>query len=162
MWLTTYVALCFYRYIYFNGSEGFGVSNLPGLFLVHFLFGTDGHGSQEPRVKMVRGYGFHIIAVGTWAVPEKLGLLQSGLRSLVESAVWLQSGLRDSRLSLRVGSSPVCTQNVSSRTAASPMPSRLGMHSPLRTNSSTLFYIYRLPSSCLLCGLHILEALTAS
>ena len=58
------------------------------------LFGTDGDGFQEPRVQMVRGYGFHIITVGTWMVPEKLGLLRSGLRSLVKSAVWLRSGLR--------------------------------------------------------------------
>ena len=43
---------------------------------------------------MIRGYGFHIIAVGTWTVPEKLGLLRSDLRSLVKSAVWLRSGLR--------------------------------------------------------------------
>ena len=59
-----------------------------------FLFGTDGYGFQKPRVQMARGYGFHIIAVGAWVVPEKLGLLQSGLRSLVKSAVWLQCGLR--------------------------------------------------------------------
>ena len=59
-----------------------------------FLFGTDGYGFQEPRVQMVRGYGFHIIAVGTWMVPETLGLLRSGLQSLVKSAVWLRSGLR--------------------------------------------------------------------
>ena len=43
---------------------------------------------------MFRGYGFHIIAVGAWMVPEKLGLLRSGLRSLVKSAVWLRCGLR--------------------------------------------------------------------
>ena len=59
-----------------------------------FLFGTDGYGSAEPRVQMVRGYGFHIIVVGAWMVPERLGLLRSGLRSLVKSAVWLGSGLR--------------------------------------------------------------------
>ena len=52
------------------------------------------YGFQEPRVQMVRGYGFHIIAVGAWMVPEKLGLLPSGLRSLVKSAVWLRCGLR--------------------------------------------------------------------
>ena len=87
---------------------------------------------------MVRGYGFHIIAVGAWMVPEKVGLLRSGLRSLVKSAVWLRCGLR-SRLSLRVGFGPVCTQHLSSRTVTSTMPSTLGMHSPLRTNSSILF-----------------------
>ena len=57
-----------------------------------FLFGTDGYGFQEPRVQMVRGYGFHIIAVGAWMVPEKLGFLRSGLRSLVKSAAWLRCG----------------------------------------------------------------------
>ena len=46
----------------------------------------------------------------------------------------------DSRLSLRVGSGPVCTQRRSSRTATSPMPSALGMHSPLRTNSSIFLH----------------------
>ena len=59
-----------------------------------FLFGTDGYGFQEPRVQMVRGYGFHIITVVAWMVPEKLGLLRSALRSLVKSAVWLRPGLR--------------------------------------------------------------------
>ena len=59
-----------------------------------FWFCTDGYGFQEPRVQMVCGYGFHIIAVGAWMVPEKLGLLRSGLRSLVKSSVWLRCGLR--------------------------------------------------------------------
>ena len=59
-----------------------------------FWFCTDGYGFQEPQVQMLRGYGFHIIAVGAWIVPEKLGLLRSGLRSLVKSAVWLRCGLR--------------------------------------------------------------------
>ena len=60
-----------------------------------FLFGTDGYSFQVPRLQVVRGYGFHIIAVGAWMVPEKLGLLRSGLRSLVKSAVWLRRcGLR--------------------------------------------------------------------
>ena len=59
-----------------------------------FLFGTDGYGFQEPRVQMVRGYGYHIVAAGTWMVPEKLGVLPSGLRSMVKSAVWVRSGLR--------------------------------------------------------------------
>ena len=112
-----------------------------GSSLYTVLLGTDGHGSQEPRVQMVRGYRFHIIAVGTSVVPEKLGLLRSGLRSLVKSAVWLRSGLRNSRLSLRVGSRPVCTQNIFSRTAASPMPSTLGKHLPLRTNSFTFLHL---------------------
>ena len=31
--------------------------------LTLFLFGTDGYGLQEPRVQLVRGYGFYIIAV---------------------------------------------------------------------------------------------------
>ena len=67
----------------------------PGLFTVHF-FGSvqmvmvsENHGC-----KWIPGNGFHIIAVGTWTVPEKLGLLRFGLRSLVKSAVRLRSGLR--------------------------------------------------------------------
>ena len=59
-----------------------------------FLFGIDGYGFQEPRLQMVRGYGFHIIAVGAWMVPENPGLLRSGLRFLVKSAVRLRSGFR--------------------------------------------------------------------
>ena len=46
----------------------------------------------------------------------------------------------DSRLCLRVGFGPVCSQHLSSRTATSPMPSTLGMHSPLRTNSSIFLH----------------------
>ena len=59
-----------------------------------FWFCTDGYGFQEPRVQMLRGYGFDIIAIGAQMVPEKLGLLRSGLRSLVKSAVWLRCCLR--------------------------------------------------------------------
>ena len=72
-------------------------------------------------------------------VPEKLGLLRSGLRSLVKSAVGY-GAVYDSRLNLRVGFGPVCIQHISSRTATSPMPSTLGMHSPLRTNSSIFLH----------------------
>ena len=46
----------------------------------------------------------------------------------------------DSRLSVWVGFGPVCTRHLSSRTATSPMPSTLGMHSPLRTNSSIFLH----------------------
>ena len=68
--------------------------NIRALHGTLFLFGTDGYGFQEPRVQMVRGYGFHITGVGTWTVPEKLGLPRFDLRSLVKSAIWLRSGLR--------------------------------------------------------------------
>ena len=104
-----------------------------------FLFGTDGYGFQEPRVQMVRGYGLHIIAVGAWMVSEKLGLLRSDLRSLVILRFGY-GAVYGSRLSLRVGFGPVCTQHLSSRTATSPMPSTLGMHSSLRTNSSIFLH----------------------
>ena len=70
------------------------VKNSRALHGSVFWFCTDGDGFQEPRVQMVRGYGFHIIAVGARMVPEKIGLLRSGLRFLVKSAVWLRSGLR--------------------------------------------------------------------
>ena len=46
----------------------------------------------------------------------------------------------NSRLSLRGGFGPVCIQHRSSRTATSPMPSTLGMHLPLRTNSSMFLH----------------------
>ena len=75
-------------------AQKFAGKNTRALHGSLFLFCTDGYGFQEPRVQMVRGYGFHIIAVGTWMVPDKLGLLRSGLRSLVKSAVWLRCGLR--------------------------------------------------------------------
>ena len=70
------------------------VVNFRALHGTLFLFGADDYGFQEPRVQMIRGYGFHIIAVGTWMIPEKFGLLRSGLGSLIKSAVWLRSGLR--------------------------------------------------------------------
>ena len=119
---------------------GWVAENCRALHGSLFWFCTDGNGFQEPRVQIVRDYGFHIIAVGARMVPEKLGLLRSGLRSLVKSTVWLRCGLRFQVLSLRVGFGPVCIQHLSSRTATSPMPSTLGMHSPLRTNSSIFLH----------------------
>ena len=104
-----------------------------------FWFCTDCYGFQEPRVQMVRGYGFHIIAVGARMVPEKLGLLRSGYGSYL-SLRFGYSPVYDSRLSLRGGFGPVCIQHLSSRTATSPMPSTLGMHSLLRTNSSIFLH----------------------
>ena len=69
----------------------------------------------------------------------------------------------DSRLSLRVGFGPVCTQHISSRTVTSPIPSTLGMPCIHRYAQTLLyFYIHRLPSSRLMCRLHILETLAAS
>ena len=72
----------------------FAPKNFRALHGSLFWFCTNGYGFQEPRVQMVRCYGFHIIAVGARMVPGKLGLLRSGLRSLVKSAVWLRCGLR--------------------------------------------------------------------
>ena len=46
----------------------------------------------------------------------------------------------NSRLSLRGGFGPVCIQHLSARTATSPMPSTLGMHSALRTKSSIFLH----------------------
>ena len=46
----------------------------------------------------------------------------------------------DFRLSFRGCFGPVCNQHLSSRTATSSMPSTLGMHSPLRTNSSIFLH----------------------
>ena len=113
------------------------VHKIPGLFMVHFfLFGTDGYDFQEPRVQMVRGYGFHvIIAVGNgW-------FRRNSVCCGPVYGPWLSLrfgyGLvYDSRLCLRVGFVPV----LSSRAATSPMPSTLGMHSPLRTNSSIFLH----------------------
>ena len=103
-----------------------------------FLFGTDSYGLQEPRLlQMVRGcYGFHIIAV------ENGRFRRNSVCCGPVYGPWLSlrfgyGPVYDSRLSLRVGSGPVCTQHISSRTATSPMPSTLGMHSPLRQR----FYI---------------------
>ena len=84
---------------------------------------------------MVRGYGFHIIAV------ENRRFRRNSVCCGPVYGPWLclrfgYGPVYDSKLSLRVGSGPVCTQHRSSRTATSPMPSTLGMHSPLRTNSS--------------------------
>ena len=70
----------------------------------------------------------------------------------------------NSRSSLRVVPvfGPVCTQHISSRTATSPMPSTLGMHSPLLSNSSVLLHPPSPQQPPLVCRLHILEALAAS
>ena len=90
---TTYT---FFPY-FCSRHTSFNMYNIPffqGSSRFIFWFCTDGYGYQEPRVQMVRGYGFHIIAVGAWMVPENFGLLRSGLRSLVKSAAWLRFGLR--------------------------------------------------------------------
>ena len=113
---------------------------LPGLFTVHF-FGT----VQMVMVSKNHGYKWFAVMVFT------LSRLEHGLfrrNSVCCGPVygpWL--GLRfgygafyDSRLSLRGGFGPVCIQHISSRTATSPMPSTLGMHSPLRTNSSIFLH----------------------
>ena len=126
-----------------------------------FWLCTDGYGFQEPRVQMFCGYGFHIIAVGAWMVPEKLGLLRSGLRSLVKSSVWLRCGLRFQVKSAGRFRSGLQSQHISSRTATSSMPSTLGMHSPLRTNSC-IFLHPPSPHQPPLVPIHILEALAAS
>ena len=92
--------------------------------------------------RFVRGYGFDIIAGGTWTVLEKLGLLRSYLRSLVKSAVWLRSGLRfqvksAGRLQSGLHSTsffPNC--DIISHT----FNFRHAMHSPLRTNSSVFLH----------------------
>ena len=81
---------------------------LPGTL---FLFGTDGYGFQEPRVQMVRGYGFHMIAVENgrfWRNSVCCGPVYDSCSSL-----WFGYGpvYDDSRLSLRVSFGPVCTQH---------------------------------------------------
>ena len=107
------------------------------------LFGTDSNGFQEPRVQMVRSYGFHIIAV------ENGRFRRNSVCYGPVDGSWssLRSGygpVCDSRSSLRVGYGPVCTQQrLSSRTATPPLPSTLGVLSPLLTNSS----IFRHPPS---------------
>ena len=89
--------------------------NIRALHGTLFLFGTYGYGFQEPRVRMVRGYGFHIIAV-------KNGRFRRNsvcCGPVYGSWLSLRFGYGpayDSRSSLRVG--PVCTQqHLSSRTA---------------------------------------------
>ena len=74
----------------------------------------------------------------------------------------------DFGLSLRSGSGPVCTkQQLSSRTAKSSTPSIvlacIVLYSIRRFVPTPLYFdIHRLPSSHLLCRLHILDALAAS
>ena len=126
-----------------------------------FWFCTDGYGFQEPRVQMVRGYGFHIIAVGARMVPEKLGLLRSGLRSLVKSAVWLRCGLRFQVKSVgRFRSGLHSTSFVPNCDISHAFNFR-----HVFTATKKLFYISTStvsPAAALLCRLHILEALAAS
>ena len=104
------------------------------------LFGTDGYGFQEPRVQMVRGYGFHIIsrlkmdgsgenrfAAVRFTIPGQVcGLITSGLRFQDKSAGQFRSCLHSTFFFF---------QHLSSRTATPPMPFTLGVLLPLRTNS---------------------------
>ena len=117
--------------------------NLRALHGTLFLFGTEGYGFQEPRVQMIRGYGFHIIAVENGRF--RRNSVCCG--SVYGSCLSLRLGcgpVYDSGLSLLFDFGPVCIQqHISSRTAKSPMTSTLGMHSPLRTN----FSIFRHPPS---------------
>ena len=75
---------------HFGGQKKQGSSRFTFLVLYRWLWFPRTTGTNGLRF----GYGFHIIAVGAWIVPEKLGLLRSGLRSLVKSVVWLRCGLR--------------------------------------------------------------------
>ena len=107
------------------------------------FFGTDDYGFQESRVQMVRGYGFHIIAAENGRF-RRNAVCCGPVYGSWSSLRFCYGPVQDSRFSLRVGFDPVCTQqHLSSGTAKPPMPSTLGMYSPLRTDSS----IFRHPPS---------------
>ena len=127
---------------------------LPGSL---FWFCTDGYGFQQPRVQMVSGYSFHIIAVGAWMVPKKLGLLRSGLRSLVRSAVWLRCGLRFQVKSAgQFRSGLHSTSFIRNCYISHVFNFRHAFTAISYVQTLEYFYIHRLPSSRLLCRLHIL------
>lgn len=67
------------------------------------LFGTNSFDFQEPRFKMVRGYGFSIIAVGNvrfWRTSVYYSLVYGSKRSLRFGSVRLQSGYELNNTSL--------------------------------------------------------------
>ena len=117
-----------------------GTSKFPGLFTVHF-FGS----VQMVMVSKNHGYKWFAVMDFTLSRLEHGWFRENSVCCGPVHGPWLSlrfgyGAVYDSRLSLRVGFGPVCIQHLSSRTATSPMPSTLGMHSPLRTNSSIFLH----------------------
>ena len=111
-----------------------------GLFTVHF-FGS----VQMVMVSKNHGYKWFAVMVFTLSRLEHGWFRKNPVCCGPVYGPWLclrfgYGAVYDSRLSLRVGFGPVCIQHISSRTVASPVPSTLGMHSPLRTNSSIFLH----------------------
>ena len=136
-----------YRNIYFSALPfivSFFVvrvcSNLSGLFTVHF-FGS----LQIVMVSKNHGCKWFVVMIFTLSRLEHGWFRRNSVCCGPVYGPWLSprfgyGAVYDSRLSLRGGFGPVCIQHLSSRTATSPMPSTLGMHSPLRTNSSMFLH----------------------
>ena len=111
-----------------------------GLFTVHF-FGS----VQMVMVSKNHGYKWFAVMVFTLSRLEHGWFRKNSVCCGPAYGPWLSlrfgyGAVYDSRLNLRVGFGPICIQHISSRTATSPMPSTLGMHSPLRTNSSIFLH----------------------
>ena len=111
-----------------------------GLFTVHFFCSV-----QMVMASKNHGYKWFAVMVMTLSRVEYGRFRRNSVCCGPVHGPWLSprygyGPVYDSRLSLRVGSSLVCSQHLSSRTATSPMPSTLGMHSPLRTNSSIFLH----------------------
>ena len=141
------------------------VHKIPGLFTVHFFCSVQMvMVSRNPRVQMVHGYGFHIIAVENELFRRNSvcrGLVHGSC--MVKSAVWLRSGLRFQVKSAGWFRSGLHSTHLSFRSAGI---SHTFNFRHVFTASYQIFYtltsIPRLPSSRLLCRLLILDALSAS
>ena len=110
------------------------------LFTVHFFSSV-----QLVMVSKNHGYKWSAVMVFTLSRLEHGWFRRNSVCCGPVYGPWLSlrfdyGAVYDSRLSLRGGFGPVCIQHLSSRTATSPMPSTLGMHSPLRTNSSIFLH----------------------
>ena len=133
--------------------------NFSGLFTVHFFFSV-----QMVIVSKYHGYKWFAVMVFTLSRLEHGWFRRNSVCCGPVYGPWLSlrfgdGAVYDSRLSLRVGFGTVCTQHLSSRTNCDISHAFNFRHAFIHRYVQTLlyFYIHRLPSSRLLCRLHILE-----
>ena len=133
--------------------------NFSELFTVHF-FGS----VQMVIVSKYHAYKWFAVMVFTLSRLEHGWFRRNSVCCGPVHGPWLSlrfgyGAVYDSRLSLRVGFGTVCTQHLSSRTNCDISHALNFRHAFIHRYVQTLlyFYIHRLPSSRLLCRLHILE-----
>ena len=117
------------------------MSKISGLFTVHLFFGS----VQMVMVFKNHEYKWFAVMVVTLPWLEHGWFRRNSVCCGLVYGPWLSlrfgyGAVYDSRLSLRGGFGPVYNQHISSRTVTYPMPSTLGMYSPLRTNSSIFLH----------------------